>query len=351
MASAAFFTRLTSIRVRSSLVELDRKRTALPSTVRAMVRPRKRRQQVAICLELFGQSLDRLRRDQDSMGADPPNPKRSVHGLGRVTAFPPVSGLKTPGRSSMESQLLDQAAAGVGNQPEFSAVVAVGRGKDSGLLKQIAVEIKAVTMLRASCAISPTLLASGRQGRRESPRPCPPAVCFSSRLMCVTAHLCASLVSVSASSFFNLVTETCVFAFPFLHAACQTRTICVKSLKLVVFNRLSGMVGHGRRHPCPRSGTLGDLSVRNLQSVQSDTLAPLRHCSQFGPFPRNGLSGFSGSTDPVSYNRPMKSTENASFFRPGDRRPNQLRPLTLDSRTSCRPRRARCWFRSATRGY
>ena len=32
---------------------------------------------------------------------------------------------------------------------------------------------------------------------------------------------------------------------------------------------------------------------------------------------------------PFSYNRPMKPAESSSFFRPGDRKPNQLRPLTL----------------------
>jgi len=36
-----------------------------------------------------------------------------------------------------------------------------------------------------------------------------------------------------------------------------------------------------------------------------------------------------GSSVLVSYNRRMSRPENASFFRPGDRKPNQLRPLTL----------------------
>jgi ribonuclease PH len=37
----------------------------------------------------------------------------------------------------------------------------------------------------------------------------------------------------------------------------------------------------------------------------------------------------SGSPDLVSYNRPMNRPPDSSFFRPGDRKPTQLRPLTL----------------------
>ena len=40
------------------------------------------------------------------------------------------------------NQLVDEAATGGGNQPQFSAVVSEGRGKDTWFLEQIAVEIK-----------------------------------------------------------------------------------------------------------------------------------------------------------------------------------------------------------------
>ena len=51
-----------------------------------------------------------------------------------------------------------------------------------------------------------------------------------------------------------------------------------------------------------------------------------------GPFPIWCFSEWGmplGSSVLVSYNRRMSRPENASFFRPGDRKPNQLRPLTL----------------------
>jgi len=45
--------------------------------------------------------------------------------------------------------------------------------------------------------------------------------------------------------------------------------------------------------------------------------------------PHRDVDPFRGRSEAVSYNRPMDRSSDRSFFRPGDRKPNQLRPLTL----------------------
>jgi ribonuclease PH len=60
-------------------------------------------------------------------------------------------------------------------------------------------------------------------------------------------------------------------------------------------------------------------------------LSDLRHGTSIFPelvLPEMDSVGAVGRW-PFSYNRPMNPQGNADFFRPGDRKPNQLRPLTL----------------------